>query len=60
MSCAAALDAADLTKSYAEEATPWACYEMLRPNPAKRADAASLSAAREASLVKAVEGVERG
>jgi hypothetical protein len=33
----AALDAADLTKSYAEEDIRRACYEMLRPNSAIRA-----------------------
>jgi len=31
---------------------PGACYEMLRPDPAIHTDAASLSAAREASLVE--------
>ncbi len=37
MSHTAALDAADLTKSYAEADTCGACYEMLRSNPEIRA-----------------------
>jgi hypothetical protein len=48
----AASSAVDLTKSYAQEHPPSDMIRSATPEPAIRADAASLLAAREASLVE--------